>query len=320
MRIHHRLFLATLLAALCLVTLEGRAQTPASSGTAQVDEARTRFSRGVELYKEGDYRAAIIEFKRAYQLAPNFRVLFNLGQAHQELQDYAAALGAFERYLKDGGSEVAADRAELVENEIQKLRGRVAMLLVKVNVSGATVSVDDVSVGISPLDGPIRISAGRRKVSVSKSGHQSASQNVELAGRDQKELSFELTQTTSSAPAPVRAPAPNPRPKPKGMSTGFWVGMGVTAAFAASAGVVGYAALRAKGDHDDKLDTLGTSRAELDDSRAKVKNLSLTADILAGSALVAGALTLVFATGSSKEKAGVSVGASQRNFFENSLL
>lgn len=314
----HLLWLTALVAVLSLLAPEAHAQTPAATGNAQVDEARTRFSRGVDLYKEGDYRAAIIEFKRAYELAPNFRVLFNLGQAHQELQDYAAALDAFERYLKDGGAEVPPDRAALVKNEVQKLLGRVATVAVEVNVADATVSVDDTSVGSSPLAAPVRVSAGRRKVSVSKAGYQTVTQVVELAGRDHKTLSFELAETTSAPVAPSRptpAPPQDKQPEPSGMSTGFWVGMGVTAALAVSAGVVGFAAIRAKSDHEDQLDTLGTSKGDLDDSRKKVKNLALAADILAGSALVAGTLTVIFATGSSGEKAGMRVGPTQASLF-----
>jgi tetratricopeptide (TPR) repeat protein len=168
-----------LLALASLVPVDAHAQPGAAPSEAPVEEARTRFSRGVELYKEGDFRAAIIEFNRAYEVAPNFRVLFNIGQAQQELQNYAAALDAFERYLKDGGGEVPPDRAEHVRGEIQKLVGRVASITVKVNVSGATLRVDDVNVGTTPIAARIRISAGRRKISVSKSGYQSVTQDLD---------------------------------------------------------------------------------------------------------------------------------------------
>jgi tetratricopeptide (TPR) repeat protein len=59
-------------------------------------EARERFQRGVELYKEGDYRAALLEFRHAYRLSPNPVVLFNIAQSHYELRDYAGAKTAFE--------------------------------------------------------------------------------------------------------------------------------------------------------------------------------------------------------------------------------
>ena len=60
-------------------------------------EASKRFRRGVKLYNDGDFVAALIEFKRAYELEPNYRVLYNLGQTSRELKDYAAALRAYEQ-------------------------------------------------------------------------------------------------------------------------------------------------------------------------------------------------------------------------------
>jgi len=281
---------------------------PAPTADTKVDEARTRFARGVDLYRDGDFRAAVIEFQRAYDLAPNYRVLFNIGQANQELQNYAAALDAYERYLKDGGDEIDADRRKLVQGEVEKLAGRVAQVSVTANVDGATVTIDDVTVGTTPVADPIRVSAGRRKITVSKPGFLPMTRDVDLAGRDKKDLDFKLTALTAgrsdkASPAPVV-----PRRESKGMSTGFWIGMGATAALAVTAGVVGYAAIQAKSDHDDMLDKLGTTQGQIDDSRKKVKNLSLAADILGGAALITGTLTLVLTTGSSGEQTGMTVG------------
>ena len=134
----------------------------------KTDEARSRFGRGVELFKENDYRAALIEFKRAYELAPNYKVLYNLGQTSLELQDYASALKTFEQYLREGGKDVPSKRKAEVEAELGKLRTRVAKITVEVNVEGAEVSIDDIVVGRTPLTEPLTVSAGRRKISVSK--------------------------------------------------------------------------------------------------------------------------------------------------------
>src|SRR5205823_3161495 len=70
-----------------------------------MDEGRKHFQAGVQFYKEGDFRAALIEFKRAYESAPNYKVLYNLGQTNLELQDYAQALTSFQKYLTDGGKD-----------------------------------------------------------------------------------------------------------------------------------------------------------------------------------------------------------------------
>src|SRR5262249_44370073 len=44
---------------------------------AQVEEAHRHFQQGLKLVEEQDYRAALIEFKRAYELSPRWAVLYN---------------------------------------------------------------------------------------------------------------------------------------------------------------------------------------------------------------------------------------------------
>src|SRR6185369_13528930 len=106
---------------------------PAISSTAeaaptkeQQHEAATRFKKGIELFKEGDYQAALIEFRRANEIAPNYAVLYNIGQVYFQLQDYAGALTALERYLSEGGKNVPTARRTEVEKDIEKLKSRVA--------------------------------------------------------------------------------------------------------------------------------------------------------------------------------------------------
>src|SRR5687768_14883146 len=93
-----------------------------------VDEARARFQRGVELYREGSFDAALAEFNKAYQLAPNYRVLYNLAQVQTERHDYIAAVKMMEKYLEEGGGDIAPERKDQVTKEIATLRGRVTEL------------------------------------------------------------------------------------------------------------------------------------------------------------------------------------------------
>src|SRR5262245_643202 len=104
----------------------GRAQSSGDPGALDassdasddaVKQARDRFLRGVELYKEGSYDAALAEFTRAYELVPNYRVLFNIAQVQVERHDYAAALRFFADYLRQGAADVTSERREQVERE-----------------------------------------------------------------------------------------------------------------------------------------------------------------------------------------------------------
>ncbi|MBV9946426.1 MAG: tetratricopeptide repeat protein, partial [Myxococcales bacterium] len=50
-----------------------------SAAAAQASEdASVHFKRGLQLFDEGDYTLALVEFNRAYQLAPNYRALYNI--------------------------------------------------------------------------------------------------------------------------------------------------------------------------------------------------------------------------------------------------
>ncbi|HEX7507163.1 MAG TPA: hypothetical protein VF550_10350, partial [Polyangia bacterium] len=65
---------------------------PASNASDASAQARGCFQRGLELFDERDLDGAMVEFRRAYELAKSYRILFNLGQVAADKHDYAAAL------------------------------------------------------------------------------------------------------------------------------------------------------------------------------------------------------------------------------------
>ena len=79
-----------------------------SSALAQSPEQKAQasqhFRRGVELFQEEAFRAALAEFQRAYEIAPDYRLLYNIGQTKLELHDYLGAAQSYERYLQAGYS------------------------------------------------------------------------------------------------------------------------------------------------------------------------------------------------------------------------
>src|SRR5215813_2480575 len=84
------------------------AVTPASAANgASGHKAETaHYNKGVELYGEGDKKGAVDEFKRAYELQPNFRHLLNIAQIQVQVEDWPGAYASFQRYLADGGNKV----------------------------------------------------------------------------------------------------------------------------------------------------------------------------------------------------------------------
>lgn len=257
-----------------------------------VTEARTRYNRGIELYNDGDYKLAIIEFQRSYDLAPNWRVLYNIGEVQFQLNNYASALKSLERYLAEGGTEIPDKRKAEVLKDIDSLRVRTGFLTVKTNVEGADVMVDEVPIGKSPLAPDLLVDGGSRKVVVSKVGYRTESKNVTVAGKDHITVTVDLTE------------------EPKFQVGGgqidrtsyVWLGWAATGVFATGAVVTGILAMDAQSKLDDMRSQRNVTRADLDDQDTKRGSLALASDILVGATVVAAGVSLYFTlTGSHKE-------------------
>lgn len=89
--------------------------------TAAQIESRAAFDRGVRLYDLGELAAAIVEFKRAYELAETPALLFNIAQAQAQLGAFQEALFLYESYLR--AAPRAANRDD-VESRIAELRAK----------------------------------------------------------------------------------------------------------------------------------------------------------------------------------------------------
>lgn len=185
-----------------VVRADGRAEVSVD----RTEEARQRFRQGVTLYREGAFRAALIEFQRAYEIKPNFALLSNIGQTQLVLGDYLAASNALRGYLDQGGSEVPPDRREKIEKQLESLQQRIAELTISVNQLGAEVFLDGERVGISPLASPLSVNVGRHVVLV-RSGENEDSKVVDVAGGDARTLDFQIEQGAEAPPMPVAAVA-----------------------------------------------------------------------------------------------------------------
>jgi hypothetical protein len=270
--------LAFVMIALSLASAPARADPP-KPDKAQLEEAQRRYQRGRELYEESDFQGALAEMRRAYDLAPSFKLLYDIGQVCFQMQDYPCALKTFTRYLNDGKGDIPAARREEVQADVERLKGRIAYLRVTVNKPDAEIFVDDVSVGKAPLSEPVMVSAGKRKVEARLTGAVPVARTIEVAGQDTVDVPLEIAGTSpSKIPAGGESAAPPP-PQKGGVP---WVPWVITGGLAVGAGVVGALALSSSSDLETKLDTFGSTRGDIDAARSKTTTLALTTDILLG--------------------------------------
>jgi hypothetical protein len=265
---------------------------------ASVEEARHRFQRGVELYREGSFDAALAEFNKAYQLAPNYRVLYNLAQVQTERHDYIAAVKMLEQYLKQGANEIPPERREQVEQELRALKGRVSELVVSTNVQGAELLVDGASMGELPAKEPIVVNSGVRRLMVRKTGYTTTSRSVTIAGGEAVRLEFELTKDPAAAtsggqllPYDFKSQQVDDTPA----NVPFWISLVATGLFTGGAVTFGVLARQSDEELDKKLDEYPPNVAGIDDTRSELKRNALLTDAFAAAAVVGAGFTVYFA-------------------------
>jgi hypothetical protein len=101
--------------------------------------AGDHFNRGVVLYEQGDYEAAITEFVSAYCDKPHPSMLYSVGQSYERLILYEKAVAYFERFIKES-AETVPDRKK-AEIRVQTLRGLPARILVATAPANAQVTL-----------------------------------------------------------------------------------------------------------------------------------------------------------------------------------
>jgi len=271
---------------------KGAPEQNAAKDEAAREEAGTRFQRGLAFYGDGDFALALIEFDRAYQLVPDYRVLYNIGQVSIQLSRFARARLALEQYLAEGGAAIPPERTADVERDLRMLADRTAYIELTSATAGAEVLVDDRSQGVTPLSAPLLLDAGEHQVVLRKEGFQTATRRVVLAGSERLPLAVELAAVQQEQVIVVQKPEPVPSQPPvadkverRGPDPAVfaWIGTGVLATATVTMGILG---LDAKGRYDQAMQELD-NQAAIDAAASDARAFFLAFDILAVSTAAA---------------------------------
>jgi tetratricopeptide (TPR) repeat protein len=254
------------------------ASAPARAERAE--RAAALFERGVELYGEGNLEASLVQFERAYALLPEPRLLYNLAQIEAERHRYVAAIGLYERYLRDAGQ--AAPEAQRRESlaQLDKLGARVATLWVESDAPGAKLYVNDELAGTIPLEQPLPIDAGVCRVRLELAGYAPASTTLKVAGGDQARVSLALERVGPAVSEPRLGDARvSYRP--------LWIASSITLALGVVTLSTGWVARRADQALDQALDRYPVRADELARERARLRTYAALTDGFGAASLVA---------------------------------
>jgi len=288
---------------------------PASNATDASAQARGCFQRGLELFDERDLDGAMVEFRRAYELAKSYRILFNLGQVAAEKHDYAAALEFFGRYLRDGAGRIPEERLRAVEEEMTKFRQRVGQIEVAGAGKDAEILVDDESAGRAPLSAPLTVNVGRRRVTIRTKDGVSDPKFVDVPSGERVQVDFKQAPAGRTKRVPSVSSASlsqetidlTTRPATRargsnGLGTGAWLAWTMTGLCAAGALTSGLLAYSWQQDLRNQRASYPVTQEALANQQTKVRKAGWVTDGLAAGTAVFAAISLTLTFHGSRDK------------------
>jgi hypothetical protein len=256
------------------------------------EEARTHFAAGVALLQDPKaprYEEAYREFKSAYAASPSYKILGNLGLCAMKIERDAEAIRAYETYLKEAGTDVAAEQLAQVQRDLLTLKAGVLEVTVSSDPPGATI-VDS----RTPVEGPdVRNSYGSILVPTTlglRHGHHVMT--ARLQGYLDQQWEFDATESKAPPHAftmtkPVVAEHPTVRERP--VPTAAYVAGGATIALALGGAFFGALALQRHSDFVSVNDGLHVAEASGD--RSSGQTLNIVTDSFFGAAVIGAGIT-----------------------------
>jgi hypothetical protein len=144
---------------------------PSSAPSADdAKEAKRHFTVGNDLYRDGRFQDAVVEFDASYRLGGRPSALRNGADCRRQLNEYADAYDAYRVLLDRHRSQLSAAERAAVQKAIDELDALTGLLSVSATEDGAEIVVDDRVLARTPLATKLRLSVGSHRVVVRKAG------------------------------------------------------------------------------------------------------------------------------------------------------
>jgi hypothetical protein len=156
-------------------------------GSALADYAAARV-----LYEDGDYEGAQTKLAAAYDASKDPRLLWNMAACEKALRHYASVIVLLERYLKESSALIGDDERKATHELVATVREFVNELRLDVQPAGVDVLIDGVKVATTPLDRPLWVDMGKRRLRLEKPGFVTHETEIDLPGGKSVDLKMTL--------------------------------------------------------------------------------------------------------------------------------
>lgn len=164
---------------------------------AQKEKARERFKKGVSLFEQQAWTAALAEFLASRELFPTRSATKNAAVCFRRLERFDESLDMFESLLREF-PDLDADGKAFAQRQITELRTLVGTIDIDGSEPGAMVIVNGRTRADYPLISPLRVPAGSHTIRVFKEGYEPFETRVDVAGGQRITIEALLAELESS--------------------------------------------------------------------------------------------------------------------------
>lgn len=192
MKLNPRAWLVALCAGLWLFTAAASAQTARPLAETLKGQAKIDYEAGRILFNDGDNAGALVKFQRAYDESNDVRLLWNVAVCEKNLRHYANVLRLLTRYRHEGAHVISAEQAGQVEEILQTVKLLISTVHLHVSEDGAHVFVDNNPAGTTPLEQPLLVDLGTRKIRIEKTGYQPHEVTQDFTGNSEVSIHVDM--------------------------------------------------------------------------------------------------------------------------------
>ena len=161
---------------------------------AKRDESRMYFEKGIALFEEESWDAALVEFLRSREVYATRAATKDAALCLRKLHRFDEALDLFQALLREFPTLPADDRS-LAEHSIKELGALVGNIDVRAAESGATLVIDGRERGSLPAP-PVRVNAGTHLIRLFREGFLPFETQVQVAGAQSVVVQAKLAPLT----------------------------------------------------------------------------------------------------------------------------
>ncbi|MCL4756035.1 MAG: PEGA domain-containing protein [Myxococcales bacterium] len=183
---------------------------PAKPTAAELDRAAELFKKAKALHGSGKLDQARDLYTQAWTLHRSPDIAANLAACELALNRYRDAAEHFDFALRHLLAGTTQDQKARLTEGFEKAKREIAALRLDVQPAGASVVIDGVTIGTSPIADDAFVEPGERKIRVAKAGHETYVGSFTVAKGENKTVRVALEANAAAAP-PVPGSAP-PQP------------------------------------------------------------------------------------------------------------